>query len=174
MKKIIILLFAIIFVSCSSKNTITQNKQKNSLQTEKYAGVYSYGSNSTDDGAIGHITVFPETDNTVLFYISLNLGPKSYNGGALYGRLTLKGNKGVFNSSRYTYQGTGCKWDVSIQSDTITIKTLDGNCGFGHNVTAGGTYLRKNNSKPDFFENVHSQKIFFSKTNPEDYNNDDY
>jgi len=167
MKKIITFVLTIALFSCNTAKTVSQKTQNKVLETKKYAGVYSYGSGSADTGAIGYITVFPETDNTILFYIDLNLGPKSYNGGSLYGRLTLKGGKGVFNSSNYVYEGTGCKWNVSIQNDTMHIETIDGNCGFGHNVSAGGTYTRKDNRKPDFFENAQSEKIYFAKTKPE-------
>jgi len=175
MKKITLLLVALIFISCNTTKTSSQTTTTTKeLQTVKYAGVYSYGSGSTDTGAIGHITVFPETDNTILFYINLNLGPKSYNGGVLYGRLLLKDGKGVFSSSSYIYQGTGCKWDMNIQNDILTIKTIENNCGFGHRVSAGGTYTRKDKRKPDFFENIQGEHIYFAKTSPEAYKKEGY
>ncbi len=165
MKKIALLLFVITFISCNSTKI---NSQTKALNTEKYAGVYSYG-DDIEKGAIGIITLFAETDNTILFHISLNLGPKSYNSGATYGHLTLIDGKGVFSSSNNEYQNKGCKWEISINTDTLTISTIEGECGFGHSVMADGVYTKKDNHKPDFFEDRLGEKTYFSKTSPEEY-----
>lgn len=170
MKKIIILLLAITCISCNSTKTTSQTKQSSILDTEKYTGVYFYG-DDIEKGATGYITLFAETDSTVLFHISLNRGPKSYNSGELYERITLEDGKGTFQFTEYTYQEKSCKWDVSIKNDTLIISTIDDNynCGFGHNVFADGTYTRKNKTKPEFFEDRLGSKTYFSKTSPEEY-----
>jgi len=170
MRIVALLLVTITFISCNSTKI---NTQKKVLNTEKYAGVYSYG-DEIEKGTKGHIILFAETDNSVLFHISLNLGPKSYNSGETYGRLTFKDGKGVFSSSKNKYQGKGCKWDISIKKDTLTIATIEGECGFGHSVVADGVFIKKDNNRPAFFEDVHGEKIYFIKTNPEEYYNGDY
>ena len=57
--------------------------------TIKYTGTYQLG-DDIEKERIGTITIYPETDTTVLFYIDLNRGAPSYNMGQLYGRLKVK------------------------------------------------------------------------------------
>ena len=163
MKKITTLVLIIIFfTNCNVSKIASQTKQDTALQTEDYAGVYSY-----KNGGIGYVTIFAETDNTVLFHICINIGPKSYNSGETYGRILIKDGKSTFTSPDYT----NCKWELNIIGDTLKITTIDDNfsCGFGYSVTADGTYTRSDKTKPEFFEDRLGQKIYFSKTSPEDY-----
>jgi hypothetical protein len=147
----------------------SQTNNSKSVLTEKYSGVYSFGEN-VEKGSVGSVTVFAETDNTILFFIDVCRGAPSYNLGQLYGRLTIKNGKGIY-FSKYDFDEKGCKWQVTIDRDTLTINTIDDcyECGFGGNVIADNKYIRKDSTRPEFFTDGHGNKIFFGKTSPENY-----
>ena len=138
------------------------------VETTKYAGVYK-----AKKGTIGCVTVYPETDSTILFYIDISQGAPSYNLGQLYDRLKIKDGEGVYFSTDYDYtdEKMGCKWQITIKKQVLTIKTLENcfECGFGANVIGDNQYNLKNSKTPHFFIDGTNNKIFFSKTSPGDY-----
>lgn len=139
------------------------------LKTAKYAGVYSFGKN-VETGPIGSITIYPESDTTILFYVDICRGAPSYNLGELYGRLEMKNGKATFYSKE-ALDEKGCKWQILINDRILTIKTLDQceECGFGANVYADNQYTRREGKIPSYFVNGHNQKVYFNKTSPENY-----
>lgn len=146
-----------------------QTNNSKSVLTEKYSGKYSFGEN-VEKGPVGSVTVFAETDTTILFFIDICRGAPSYNLGQHYGRLKIENGKGIY-FSKYDFAEKGCKWQVIIDDKTLTIKTIDGcyECGFGGNVIADNKYIRKDSTRPEFFTDGHGNKIFFGKTSPENY-----
>lgn len=140
--------------------------------TTKYSGVYSYGAN-VGKGRIGTISIYPETDSTILFYIDLNGGEPSYNMGSLYGRVKISNDTGIFYS-KYDFSDTGCKRRFNFTKNSLKIETLDDqyDCGFGNGVIGDGEYKRKTYTTKDFFEDMSGNKIYFKTTNPEDYYKD--
>jgi hypothetical protein len=146
-----------------------QTHSHRKLLTDRYAGDYSYGKN-VEKEAVGSITIYPETDTTVLFYIDLCKGAPSYDLGQLYARLKIKNREGLY-FSKEDYNKKGCKWQVTINGDTLTIKTIDDfyDCPFGYGVIADHQYIRKSSKKYTYFINGEGHKIFFSKTSPQDY-----
>lgn len=148
---------------------LAQNNNNQALQTVKYSGIYSFGEN-VEKGAVGSVTVFAETDTSILFFIDICRGAPSYNLGQLYGRLKIENGKGIY-FSKYNFDEKGCKWQVTIDDNTLTINTLDDcyECGFGGNVIADNKFIRKNLAWPEFFTDGQGHKIFFSKTSPENY-----
>ena len=138
------------------------------LMTTKYAGVYK-----VKKGSIGSVTVYPETDSTILFYIDICQGAPSYNLGQLYARIKIKDGEGMYFSTDFDYtdEKKGCKWQMTIKKYMLTIKTLENcyECGFGANVKGDNQYTLKNSKTPQFFIDGANNKIFFSKTSPGDY-----
>jgi hypothetical protein len=55
------------------------------LATTKYGGTYSFGDNA-EKGPVGHLSVYPESDSSLLFYLDVNKGAPSFNMGMLLGR----------------------------------------------------------------------------------------
>jgi hypothetical protein len=119
--------------------------QQKILSTSRLAGTFSFSLGN--DKASGTVLVYPETDNTILFYVDLNRGAPSYNMGSLFGRL-------------------------KIEDNTLTIATIEKSydCGFGHGVTVDGTYKRKSTRVPESFETAEGIKYSFKTTTPENYN----
>ena len=92
-------------------------------KTSMYSGSYSFGTNA-EKGRVGSLTVYPETDSTILLYFGGNRGAPSYNMGQLYGRLKMTNGKGLYFSSP---QGSekSCQFSCEFQSNQVLIKTLD-------------------------------------------------
>jgi hypothetical protein len=139
------------------------------LKTTKYAGIYSFGDN-VEKGSVGSVTVFPETDSTVLFYVDVCRGAPSYNLGQLYDRLKIKSDSGIYYSKMYD-EKNACKWKVTIDKKLLIISTLDNSyeCGFGHAVNADHHYKLKKRFTPEYFTDGHGHKVYFKKTSPESY-----
>jgi hypothetical protein len=146
-----------------------QTNNSNSILTEQYSGKYSFGKN-VKKGPVGSVTVFAETDTTILFFIDVCRGAPSYNLGQLYGRLKFENGKGIY-FSKDEFDKKGCKWQVIIDDKMLTIKTIDDcyECGFGGNVIADNKYIHKDKTRPKFFIDGHGHKIFFFNTSPENY-----
>ena len=138
-------------------------------KTVKYAGIYVFGT-KIEKGPAGRITIFPDTDSTVLFYLDITVGSPSYNLGQLYSRFLIKNSKAIYYS-KTNYDTKGCKWEVTINDRVLTIKTLDDcyECGFGANVDADNNYILKSNEIPQYFIDGHGHEIYFNKTSPEKY-----
>jgi hypothetical protein len=145
------------------------NEGRKDLATVQYWGIYSFGG-SPDSGACGQMTMYPETDSTVLFFIDIGNGPPSYNLGQMYARLYIKNGEGIYFTKEYGVNT--CKWEVSIYKKILTIKTIKNciDCGFGNGIAADHVFVKKKgNSKPEYFIDGHGNKIYFSETSPENY-----
>ena len=81
--------------------------QQKILSTSRLAGTFSFSLGN--DKASGTVLVYPETDNTILFYVDLNRGAPSYNMGSLFGRLKIEDDKGTFET-----QDKGCRWTMKF------------------------------------------------------------
>jgi hypothetical protein len=165
MKKIII--FCLLWLSFTSSA-----QPKNEILTVKYAGKYSFGTD-IEKGRVGTIYIYPETDNTILFYIDLNRGAPSYNMGSLYGRVKITNNVGIFYT-KLDDTNTGCKLSFTFTKDSLKIETFENGfeCGFGYAVHADGTFKRKTTKIQNSFKNPEGIEIYFNKTKPEEYNKD--
>jgi hypothetical protein len=161
-------LYGLLLLSLTSY-TQTKSITNPNLLTAKYAGEYSYGKDI--EKGIGTIYLYPETKNTILFYIELHRGAPSYNMGSLYGRVKIINNKGIFYT-KFDYADNGCKWDFTFTKNSLTIKTFDNEyeCGFGNAVFADGTFKKRTNKIKNSFIDLEGTKIYFAKTKPEDYN----
>ncbi len=161
----------IIFISLVGILGDTAGQQKTSVKllTQKYAGVYSYGKNHKR--GTGRITIYPETDSTILFYIEANRGAPSYSNGTMYQRLKVTNDTANFLMKK-DYQVMRCQWALKFRNTYLTIETVDGmgECEFGHGVIADGKYLRLSSKSPGSFVTMDGNRVFFKITPPEIYN----
>jgi hypothetical protein len=164
---IIIILMIFLNLSCQTNNK--KEIPNNTLHTSKYAGVYKYGDNA-DKGPTGQITVYPESDDTILFYIDISRGAPSFNMGNLYDRVKIKSNKGIYYV-KYEENDNACHFSFIFTDGKLIINTLNNgfDCGFGGNVNVDGEYYKLKNAKFDHFIDMTGTKYFFNKTKPEDY-----
>ena len=140
-----------------------------SVKTIKYGGVYAYGKNPVE-GPAGQVTIYPESDSTILFYIDFTVGPPSYNLGQLYGKLRIINGYGIY-FSKEPDDKKGCKWQMKIIGKVLTISTIDDSneCGFGNRVSIDYSYKLKDAKIPKCIVDGHGHKIYFAKTSPENY-----
>ena len=135
-------------------------------ETARYAGTYSY---FFEGGRFGSVTVYPETDSTVLFYLDVNRGEPSYNMGMLYGRLVIHDGKGTY-SRQFEYADVPCELSFTFTENQLVIESVNENddCGFGFGVYADGTFGRTSSEAPAFFQDGEGTAIYFHETPPED------
>jgi hypothetical protein len=166
-----ILTIVSIFISlflCGQKSVYNPSK----LVTVKYAGTYSFGKD-IEKGRIGYISVFPETDSTIRFYVEANRGAPSYGMGSLYGRVKMINGQGTFYN-KLDSTDKGYKFTFSFSKRMLTLRTIDGyeDCGFGFGVYVDGDYKQYSNKIPVRFVDLEGHNIPFKTTSPEDYNKD--
>src|SRR5688572_8195055 len=122
-----------LLIVCNSNYSIAQT-QKKAFKTSILSGTYQYGKN-VHKNSVGLVTVYPESDSTILFYLDLNRGAPSYNMGQLYGRLKVDAFKGLFYSKTDSF-GISCKFLCEFKGDRLIISVIDSqdSCGFGYGV----------------------------------------
>lgn len=161
---VVFILYIQFFPACiNAQKTAAQEK----LKTASLGGVFEYGRN-IEKGAIGLISVYPETDSTILFFVDVNRGTPSYNMGNLYGRLKVKSGTGVFNKNIGATEKT-CKLEFKFENNILRVSTIEDNdsCEFGYGVMADGTYKRKSKKIPLHFIDATGEKYYFNETNPD-------
>jgi hypothetical protein len=140
-----------------------ENKHLKKLKTHAFGGLYSYGT-IAQKGRVGCLTVYPETDTTLLFTLDLNIGEPAYNNGFTGGRLKLVNNQAMVSDSSFI-SNTNCQWTIVFNNDTAILKTINErtNCGFGARVFVDGKYIRKNKKISHYFINPENEKTYFKK-----------
>ena len=75
-------------------------------------------------------------------------GELTANTGTADGMVTLKDNAATFVPEGTT----GCSINLKFEGNKLIVKQTgsDSDCGFGHNVTADGTYIKRSNRPPKF------------------------
>lgn len=132
-------------------------------KTSKYAGLYGYGDN-IEKGPIGSLILYPETDTTLLFNLSLNRGAPSYNMGDAYGRIIIRDDTGYYSRIDNKWQ-YNCQLKFVFEKKKITIYYVDvkfDECGFGAHVYPHGEYPKVNSNEYKYFENGEGKKIPFN------------
>ena len=155
--------------SLAISKSVQTNNSKSALIVKNYGGIYEASQNKS---IYGIISIYPESENKILFYVELAHGAPSYSSGSLYGRVEMINGIGTFYS-KHEDDETGCKLNFNYNNKELTIKTIepDGNCSFGNGVSADGVYIKKSNVIPDHFEDIEGTKVYFKSTKPEKYNN---
>jgi hypothetical protein len=140
------------------------------LLTASYAGEYNWGDPKRKEAG-GTLTVYPESDSTVLLALDICNGPPAFHLGNMYRRAVVR--RGV---GRCAFQSEedmlNCQLRLTFTAQAVVIDTEKGHdeCGFGQAVSAGGTYRRTSAAVPQYFTDSSGDKTFFKKTTPEQYN----
>lgn len=129
----------------------------------KYAGIYN-DLNMKKNGGYATITVYPEADDVILFYIKLQKGPPSYNMGSLLGRARIDNGVAIFTLDEYD-----CKWSMTFTSNSLIIRTLQEryDCGFGGGVIADGTYKKTTSKVVDYYIDEDGRRVYFNELTEE-------
>jgi hypothetical protein len=133
-----------------------------------FHGTYSHFYGKDANSPYQMIQIHYVNSSKILFHLEIGRGAPSYNSGALYGQL-------IFNKRTGNYEyipkdlTAGCKLEIIKQAKKLTIKTVGGDCGFGHAVYADGMYELKDGKNPEYFISRTDKKVYFEKTTPENF-----
>jgi hypothetical protein len=139
------------------------------VQTAQYAGEYNWGDAQRQEAG-GTLTVYPESDSTVLFYLDVSNGPPAFHLGQLYQRAVVR--QGVARCAfKADYDSAGCRLRISFSPKAAVVETEQGysECGFGNAVSADETYRRTSTATPQQFENGEGKVVKFKSVTPEQY-----
>ncbi len=104
-----------------------------------YTGTYTY--ELPNDNGSGEIKILDNGDNTLRFSLNIVGRAPAYNQGMMDGTAQLVDNTATISTTEY---GGKCTITLTFGEDGgLVAKTLAGDdvqCGFGHNITADGTY----------------------------------
>jgi hypothetical protein len=140
----------LVLVLCSSAAASAQRKSVGGAEVtgtfnKYFAGKFKGSSSEIKIRALGKgkiriafDLVYPFVDGS---------GEMSANLGQLQGEADINGDTAVYSGDEFG----PCKITIKfLRPGTIRVTQEDGNCGFGHNVTADGTYKKTNGKKPSF------------------------
>ncbi|MPR34958.1 hypothetical protein [Salmonirosea aquatica] len=112
-------------------------------------GTYYYAFGK-EEGS-GELKVVQASPTKITIAVSAVTGGPAYNIATLEKTtLALKSNKAVYENDDFGK----CKLLFTFGENTVRVDYLDGayDCGFGHNASAAGSYVRINARKPEFEE----------------------
>jgi hypothetical protein len=138
-------------------------------RTAQYAGEYSWGDPKRKQAG-GSLTVYPESDSTVLVYFDISNGPPAFHLGALLQRAVVRG--GVARCAfKEDYDEKGCRLAIAFTPQAARVKTEPGygECGFGQGVYADETYQRTSTATPQQFVNGEGTAVKFKGLDPAKY-----
>lgn len=117
--------------------------------TTRYAGEYRWRvADKADMGGV--LTVYPESDSTILFDLDANGGEPAYNMAGAFGRAHLRGDTATyFGKAPEDEHGCRLKIGFSAQAATvILVNRGENDCYFGGNFTPEATYRRTSSTIP--------------------------
>ena len=117
--------------------------------TTRYAGEYRWREPDKDDMG-GTLTVYPESDSTILFSLQSNGGAPGYLMANAFGRAHLRGDTATyFGKARDNAHGCRLKISFSPAAAHVSLASVGENdCFFGGNFTPDGTYQRTSRAVP--------------------------
>jgi len=160
-------LLIVILTICSCSNT---DNGKNIIKSApNFGGTYSFGSD-VEKGPVGSVIVYPQNDNSALFFLDVCKGAPSYNLGQLFGQMTMNNDIGTYDS-KADGDDFNCMLKFKFTSGQLEVMTEAGHddCGFGGNVHADHKYKLIDKSIPKYFVDGEGDTILFSGLTVEKY-----
>lgn len=119
--------------------------------TTRYAGEYRW--RDTDNKEMGGmLTVYPESDSTILFNLQANGGAPGYNMANAFGRAHLRGDTATY-FGKAPEDEHGCRLKIGFSSAAAKVLMVSGpenDCFFGGSFTPEGTYQRTSRTVPQY------------------------
>jgi hypothetical protein len=119
--------------------------QTKKLKTDQYQGVYQYEKEGT-------LVIIPQTDDTVVFFLSINVDGKT---GTMYEQLRIQNGKGHF-CKKFKDTESDCRIDFDLTQKVVRIASVQGSpdCGFGFGIYADGDYIKKSENAKKFMASI--------------------
>lgn len=111
--------------------------------TLRYAGEYRWDEADKADMG-GTLTVYPESDSTILFQVDANGGEPAYNMANVFGRAHLRGDTATY-FGKAPEDEHGCRLKIGFSpkaASVILVSQGENDCYFGGNFTPEATYRR--------------------------------
>ncbi len=160
---------------CDSLTSTPQCATPVSVPVAQYSGIYTFGNPSTDEEAPqGEAYIYPYDDNTLLFYVYVNIGAPAYNSGAIDGRISVRNGKATYRT-RLGTAGNDCVLHFDFRGDTLTIAQGSYNncdCGFGNRVFLDDTFVRTTPDIPQYFVTIANDTVYFSQLKEQEQEKD--
>lgn len=148
---------AIAVISCLMAFTIIASAQRSrpSVPASEVNGTFRHGFTGKFKGSSSEIKIWAlgrgklKIAMDLIYPYTMGNGELSANLGQLDGEANIAGDAAVYRSTEF---GT-CKISIKfVRPGTIKVSQegSDSDCGFGHNVSADGTYTRASVRKPNF------------------------
>lgn len=128
---------------------LAQAQNSKTITARQANGTYRSRNNQISILALGKNKLKVQFDLT---YEYRNQYGRTSNVGMALGEATIENNVAVFVPADFQ----GCKITLTFLSNgklKVAQEGSDADCGFGHNVTADGTYTKIKSGKPKFDEN---------------------
>jgi hypothetical protein len=106
------------------------------LATTRYAGEYRWREADNEEMG-GILTVYPESDSTILFQVDANDGAPSYHIASAFGRAKLRGDTAAY-FGKAPEDEHGCKLKIGFAptvANVILVSSTENDCFFGGNFT---------------------------------------
>ena len=155
-KQVFCLIFALGVLMAGTAAAVAQTSRKSVSAAEvngtfrmSFKGKFKKFSNEIKILALGKGKIRVAMD--LVYPYTLNNGEQSVNMGALDGEALMARGIAVYESDEFGRCVITIKF---VRPGIIDVRQdgSDGNCGFGHNVSAAGTYKKVSSRKPTFEE----------------------
>lgn len=152
--KLLVLILALLFTGLSAKNTIAQSSSK-AVGAAEVNGTFRDYFGGKAKGSYNEIKILALGKGKLKIHFDLiypyidGTGAMSANMGEAEGTAEIAGDTAVYINEEFGQ----CKITIKFtKAGTIKVTQngTDGECGFGHNVSAGGTYKKFSGAKPRF------------------------
>lgn len=117
--------------------------------TTRYAGEYSWRE-ADIEGMGGTLTVYPESDSTILFRLESNGGAPAYKMANAFGRAHVRGDTATY-FGKAPEDEHGCRLKIGFAptaAKVTLVSSTENDCFFGGNFTPDGTYRRTSRAIP--------------------------
>jgi hypothetical protein len=139
-------------------------------QPHHLQGTFKYKLGKGSGAPTGLLQIHCSNSSSILFYLQL-VGPApALNSGGIYGKLIY--NKKNNNYEYLPSEQGDCKLVFTVSKNKVSIKTASGDCQFGHGVYADGDFYLTDSSNPQYVITLTDKKVYFDKTQPENFRED--
>jgi hypothetical protein len=136
--------------------------------TTRYAGEYRWREADIKDMG-GTLTVYPESDSTLLFQLDANGGAPAYHMAYALGRAHLRGNTATY-FAKAPDDAHGCKLEINFAAAAAKVVLVSGtenDCFFGGSFTPEATYQRTSRTIPQYVVDDTGDTLRFAHLPPD-------
>ena len=105
------MVFSIINICIIFFQILTPIYANQQASSRSFAGIYK-DIKLERTGGSASVTVYPESVNSILFYIKIQYGGPSYQSGSLFGRATIDNGIAVFSNNEYD-----CRFNMTLTNN---------------------------------------------------------